>query len=380
MRAALSGGALGLAAIAWISGCGRTETSARDAGAPAIVLATRAAELPRKEPDRAQPGQRVSIAGGKFTMGSLPGDTGRDPTTEPVAFEAALKPFTMDVLPYPNDPRMPPQTSTTREESARLCQARGARLCTEAEWEHACKGPAGDEHMTGATWDPSCESKPETCASGFGVRGMGVWREWTSSQMSNEMAVVRGGGHRCARRLAQRDNKAAQDMTFRCCTGENNAVPVTIPEAKHAFRRLNIAPAELGKIIGSIPQLGRLGADIRVFDPGHIKGIVERSHAKVSAVEMTVEPLLWTPEPGLELVVFTGRTKKDSFIVALYPLPGQRYRFASAFLMENEVSPIALAYEPRNRKELLWSACWGCAGEQGAVSLRDDHTVVVVQH
>jgi hypothetical protein len=44
------------------------------------------------------------------------------------------------------------------------------------------------------------------------------------------------------------------------------------------------------------------------------------------------------------------------------------------------VAPVALAYEPFRKKELRWTACWGCSGEQGAVSYRDDRRVIVVQH
>jgi hypothetical protein len=48
--------------------------------------------------------------------------------------------------------------------------------------------------------------------------------------------------------------------------------------------------------------------------------------------------------------------------------------------MLNDLSPVALAYETSHRKELHWTSCWGCPGEQGAVSYRpEEHRVVIVQ-
>jgi hypothetical protein len=48
--------------------------------------------------------------------------------------------------------------------------------------------------------------------------------------------------------------------------------------------------------------------------------------------------------------------------------------------MLGDIAPIALAYEPHKREGLLWSTCWGCAGEQGSLKLREDHHIVIVQH
>ena len=41
----------------------------------------------------------------------------------------------------------------------------------------------------------------------------------------------------------------------------------------------------------------------------------------------------------------SGRGKTMSFVVALWTLPGDRYRFGSSFLMLNDLSPVALAFE-----------------------------------
>ena len=105
-----------------------------------------------------------------------------------------------------------------------------------------------------------------------------------------------------------------------------------------------------------------------------------RTGAAHEGITFTTSPILWSPESGAELLVAAGRGKTMSFVVALWTLPNDRYRFASSFLMLNDLSPVALAYEPAHRKELHWTSCWGCPGEQGSVSYRpEEHRVVIVQ-
>src|SRR3546814_21151000 len=41
-------------------------------------------------------------------------------------------------------------------------------------------------------------------------------------------------------------------------------------------------------------------------------------------------------------------------------------------ILENEPAPVAVGYSNGSRRELLWSACWGCGGEGGAITFRDD--------
>src|SRR4030095_3533230 len=96
--------------------------------------------------------------------------------------EVELGEFSIDRLPYPNDPAAPPLTGATRQRAQALCAERGGRLCHELEWERACKGPEDKPYRGGRVWDPTCAREPSTCASGLGVLAMGgALREWTAS-------------------------------------------------------------------------------------------------------------------------------------------------------------------------------------------------------
>jgi hypothetical protein len=297
--------------------------------------------------------------------------------------------FTIDALPYPNDPSQAPRTGVTLEEATHLCEARKARLCTELEWEAACRGPDGDEFSTGAGWDPECAGKPETCASGYGVRAMGAIREWTSSVVEAvperpERPALRGGGigaaggPRCARRARALESRASNDLGFRCCAGPPPAMvmPAVIVQ-HHRFRKSNLEPDAIARLVAASPELARVGTDAALFDPGD-KPYLTRSKADQTDVTFTTLPLLWSPEPGAEFLVAAGHGKAGSFVAAWWPLPSGEYRLASSFVMIGEVAPVALAYK-RTERTLWWTSCWQCPAETGHVSLRDDHRVVIVE-
>jgi formylglycine-generating enzyme required for sulfatase activity len=336
-------------------------------------------------------GSFIELAAGDFQSGSTPGDEGRDPTVEPALVPVTLGAYSIDALPYPNDPAAPFKTGASIEEATKLCAERGARLCSELEWEHACKGPDGDAFATGATWNPACEKDGARCASGYRVRALGTIAELTSSRFtttdgSESAPVLRGGtGAPSTRRCAARSRAsgatgASAAPGFRCCKGPPSAPRIAPIEPRPAFKKANLEPSQLAKIFAQVPELLRIGSDLRYFTEGDIRAMTSRGSASHEGVTFLTSPVLWSPEPGAELLVATGRGRTMSFVVALWVLPGDRYRFGSSFLMLNDLSPVALAFETSRRKELRWTSCWGCNGEQGSVSYRpEDHRVVIVQ-
>src|SRR5439155_18286497 len=104
---------------------------------------------------------------------------------------------------------------------------------------------------------------------------------------------------------------------------------------------------------------------IRYFsEPDDPATVLKRGRASPADTEgftLTTSPLLWNPAPGEEIVVVLGHAAKDSFIVALYRLPDNRYRLASSLLLVNDAGPFVVAYHPEVRERLVWSSCWKCA-------------------
>jgi hypothetical protein len=405
--ALLVAAALAAAACGRSGGGGGPTPSDPDGGGPPVALAPQGKVLEAAENEASPAGsarttakaagsERVEIPAGKLIAGSTPGDKGRDAVLEPAMLEVDLGGFTIDRYLYPNDPQRPPMTGVSRPRASELCQQAGGRLCTELEWERACKGPEGTPYAGGAAWDASCAGSPASCASGFGVLGMGAaLREWTASDvapienMQPKAAAVRGAradasgvDHRCAHRMAVDPEASAPDIGFRCCRGAPNAATIPSPQWQQTFRRADLPIDQVVQMFASVPQLKDLGADISYFkEPDDVNTVLARGDAGGAPpnTTLTTSPLLWNPVPGEEILVIAGKAQKDSFIVAFYRLPGDRYRLASSFLMKGEKGPIALGFNGYVRRRLIWGACVECRGESGNVTYRDDNRVVITQ-
>ena len=364
-----------------------TSTSTATSTSTSIPTAS-APPLHARSPAKAS--ESISVPAHTYSAGSAPGDDGRDPSAEPVLAPLAVPAFTIDALPYPNDPAQPPRTRVTRDEAQRLCAARSARLCTEVEWEAACKGPDGDVYASGAAWDDACTREPATCASGYGARAMGAMREWTATTIDAlgrlpASPAHRGGGAgerggpRCARRAraTEGDAKGSGDLGFRCCSGDLPGVAMPAVQEHPTFRKTPIPVEQLAKMVAGSAELARVGSDVAFFDPNDGSYIV-RSKADHEGVVFTTQPVLWSPEPGAEVLVVSARGKAASFVAAFWPQPDGSYRLASSFVMLGEIAPVALAYKPVEH-QLWWTSCWQCSGETGHVSVREDHHVVIVQ-
>jgi formylglycine-generating enzyme required for sulfatase activity len=422
MRAALAPApalALGLALGLALSGpaCGHrgaSDASPSDSAGP-VSLAPKGKVLEAAENEGASPrgsssagspraaappstaGARVEVPSGKLVAGSTPGDKGRDPTLEPALLDVELGGFSIDRLPYPNDPRKPALTGVSRGKASEMCQQAGGRLCTELEWERACKGPEDSAFPGAAAWSPDCAKAPGTCASGFGVLGMGTgMREWTSSDVAPvettqvKQAAARGAradaapqDHRCAHRVPLDASATGDDLGFRCCYGPPNAATLPAPVWHDTFRKAELTPAQAADMFATVPQLKDLGRDITYFkEPDDVHQVLARADAGVGTVPnttFTTGPILWSPVPGEEILVVAGRAGKNAFIVAFYRLPGDRYRIGSSFILKDEKSPIVLGTNGYVKKRLPWALCWDCRGESGYVTYREDNRVVITQ-
>lgn len=404
-----------LAGAALLVACGtRTEVEgsapATASGAP-VALAPKGKVLEAAENEgpsasgaaRATPapvlaaGARVDIPAGKLASGSLPGDKGRDPTLEPALGEVELGGYSIDRYLYPNDPAKPALTGVHRSRASELCSQVGGRLCTELEWERACKGPESTTFAGGSAWDPTCARAPDKCASGFGVLGMGAaLREWTASEVApaegsqGRGAAVRGArgdsgaaDHRCAHRVAVDPAQSGDDIGFRCCYGAPNAASIPAPAFQQTYRKAELSAAQAAEMLATVPQLKDLAHEVTFFkEPDDVQRALARGDAGVHSVpntSFTTAPLLWSPVPGEEILIIAGRAQKNSFIVAFYRLPGDRYRIGSSFIMKDEKGPIVLGYNSYVRKRISWALCWDCRGESGHISYREDNRVVITQ-
>jgi formylglycine-generating enzyme required for sulfatase activity len=198
------------------------------------------------------------IPEGPFVMGRLHRETPKtSSSSEPLASERTLPSFYIDRFEHPNVQKGPdgsapkPTLRYTWEDAEAVCKEQGKRLCTEEEWEKACKGPDNYIYAYGDTFDETLCGKTiagdyrigslKDCISGYGVYGMsGGPREWTSTTAgkgSADRRVVKGGmranhtrGSRCAYALDESARYADATLSFRCCLSAGDA-PAPTEEA-----------------------------------------------------------------------------------------------------------------------------------------------------
>ncbi len=392
--------------------CGAKTEGAPDAGAAPALSSPKGKVLEAAENEaqkdagstaRAAAEPTVAIPAGKLIAGSTPGDRGRDPLVEPALQEIDLGSYDIDRFLYPNKLDKPPMTGVTREKAAELCKANGRRLCTELEWERACKGPGDDVYAGRAAWDATCAKSPESCASGFGVLGMGASiREWTASEVAEVKELAPGGAasrgasanaadvdHRCAHRGRVDATASGDELGFRCCGGAPNAATIAAPTIEPTFTKVDFPPDKAVELFATVPQLRKLGSDIKYFDEAAAKEVVSKSDAgdAPKGVTLTTSPLVWSPLPGERILILTGLAGEDTFIVAFYKLPDDRYRLGSTLVLKKDKGPVVIGhsgYEGRRTKErsigsLDWATCWKCPGESGAITYREENRVIVTQ-
>ena len=194
-------------------------------------------------------GPVATIPAGTFKAGSRCHDVPRMRPYELENQQITLGEYQMDKYPYPNKAGEPAMLNVSRTKAAELCEERGKRLCTEMEWERACKGtksttfPWGNgfkkgvcdgqkDHLTG---------KREKCTSDFGVNDLiGIGIEWTGSDWDRGTttgeAVVRGAraekvswlSARCTHTRKRDPNKEYDNVGFRCCSGPENSASVSL--------------------------------------------------------------------------------------------------------------------------------------------------------
>jgi len=154
-----------------------------------------------------------------------------------------IKGFCIDKFEYPDEPGEAPKRAVAWLEARKMCGDRGKRLCTEYEWEKACRGPAGTLYAYGDGFAAgACANSADdyglgqfsNCVSGFGVQDMsgGVF-EWTNSSASGseDMKILRGGlskdapaaTSKCTYRVRYSATGSGREIGFRCCGSPTKA-------------------------------------------------------------------------------------------------------------------------------------------------------------
>ncbi|MCA9577180.1 MAG: hypothetical protein R3B40_12430 [Polyangiales bacterium] len=360
--------------------------------APEREPASNTAERPRFDPPLA--GERVSVPAGTLLVGSRPGLQHRSPLREADLVPVEIPAFTIDRLPYPNDPAQPARTQVSRPQAEALCQERGLRLCDELEWERACKGDSADDFVTGATFQPNtCGDAYVGCTSSVGVSALGVGvSEWTATTAPRALRadaatwMVRGASseaddaqHRCGARHVVDPSAPSLRIGFRCCGGEAPGLSYPSHEP-HPLHELVEADSEtLAGYLRQMPEVARFAEGFVGTGASAAGEVLERGHKTeedLAGWRPITGLLRWSPTEGEHVWVFSGAGAGASLIVVAHPMPDGTLVHGASFVFEGETPPVIVAYSPGTPNALKWSTCWDCAGEGGVIMMRDGRVTI----
>jgi hypothetical protein len=324
----------------------------------------------------------VHVPVGEFRAGSRPLEPGRHPETEAWPHAVTLGPFRID-----RRARTAKEAQGFGFEEAQVaCAEAGGRLCTEVEWERACKGPPSAIYAGG---EQPCTGP--TCSSGYDVEGLGTRLEWTASAFGasspfHGQRVLRGSAagappaeRRCARRTPESERAQTEPVTFRCCYGAPNAERLKDPEEKVSFREMDFPLAELAALLEKNDRTKALTKDLAYYKDDAASTVLARGPGDTMGFSLTTRAVIWSPAQGVEMLVVSGRSGQRTAFVLAYFTAGEERVLAGSFIMKNEPGPIALAYAPSIRPRMHFSSCWGCPGETGKLLFRPPESVVLLQ-
>ena len=178
------------------------------------------------------------IPAGRFTFGSSTSDPMRN-YGELAAAAVELGPYCIDYYEQPNGKDALPTTGVSWQAAKNACDQVGRRLCTEQEWERACKGTGSSRFPYGDLYDAEvCNTEDaegkarglapassfKKCRSGFKIFMMaGNAEEWVADS-SGAQRIAKGGAadrpdfaSRCSARRALGARTSAPTLGFRCC-------------------------------------------------------------------------------------------------------------------------------------------------------------------
>jgi hypothetical protein len=324
-----------LALVAQAVGCER-----------ARAAQTRQAQ-PAAAPEVAANTKTFAIEAGELRAGSMPGSAGREAANEADLAPVALGAFAID--------RKPRGSARDPEAAQAACEDDDARLCDELEWEQACV---------------------RVGAVALNVRG----REWAAGEARGPASVARGsasgsGEPRCAARAFLEASAAPQGLPYRCCTDSAPSARYPSPAIEGpAIAPLERTPEQLASALVALAPLEKSARGFTPFSTSDIDDALrrgKRSRDGITTWTFLPASFVWRPARGEELHVVSGRAGNRGLLAVLYPLADGSYAHAASAVLEEGETSIAIGFRETAPAELLWTTCYGCPAEGGAIRYVD---------
>src|SRR5208283_3584017 len=111
--------------------------------------------------------------------GSSPDDPLRKPG-EKTNTPTFVPQYCIDFYEFPNQPGAAPKTNISWNDAETACESVGKRLCSEPEWERACKGPANQRYPYGNEFNPNACATQNAEGQKRNMAAAGSWAQCRS--------------------------------------------------------------------------------------------------------------------------------------------------------------------------------------------------------
>lgn len=141
---------------------------------------------------------------------------------------------------------------------------------------------------------------------------------------------------------------------------------------------LKLEPATVQGALATIPVLAGLADGFKAFSASDADAALRRGgRGRDGILLYTFLPsaFAWSPEKGKALWVLSGRSGARALIAVIRPLADGTFSHAASTVIEEPDTTVAVGYNAEHPEQLLWTTCYGCAGEGGTIRLQEDGRV-----
>jgi len=151
--------------------------------------------------------------------------------------------------------------------------------------------------------------------------------------------------------------------------------PAAAVGATAAVRPLTLELAVLRSALATVPALAPFAPAFVPFSESDVNAALRRggrSRDGITVWTFVAGALAWSPSPGRELWVLSGRSGERALLVVLEPKPGGGFKHAGTTMLAESDTTIAVGSSQQYPDQLLWTSCYGCAGEGGTIRSGED--------
>jgi hypothetical protein len=127
--------------------------------------------------------------------------------------------------------------------------------------------------------------------------------------------------------------------------------------------------------LAAVPALASLADEFVPFSDADTDAALRRGGRSRDGIAVwTFQPAAfgWSPRAGRNLWVLSGRAGARALIAVLEPQGQQRFEHVASLVLHEPEVTVAVGYSDQYRDQLVWSTCYGCAGEGGTIRSRED--------